>query len=191
MSNELEMDTLQTNEEEDSSEAEDNGDETGSEPDYKALFEKEQAMRQGLVKKVKALEKSQAPIKSEEKSVSSNSSDEKFDKLELKMLDKDLTEEQVKEILTIKKAKGVDDVGSIYQSSLVQSWLKEERSKVEKEQRINNNTPKSQNKNVAPPTNQSRTLPKADGDWAAKLPPNPTIEEISGVLEDGFFGDER
>lgn len=166
---------------------EDNGESTEGEedePDYKALYEKEKSMRQGLVKKLQVKTKSQPKEASQSASAYS---EERLDRLELRQLDPDLTAEQIQEILLIKKAKGLSDVTKAYENPMVQSWLTNAKSESEQKAKVKKAIPKAQGKtSVSEP--QKTTLKKSDN-WLKEIPREST-DDVAKILEEHFFGNQ-
>jgi hypothetical protein len=160
-------------------------DTTADEVDYKSLYEQEKAradkeaeMRRGLVSKVKQT-KTQTNTPAYD--------DARLDKIELRQLDKDLTSEQVDEILTYKKAKGVD-VYQAYSSSLIQAFLKDQRANKEQEEKINKATPRASNRSAVTNNNEPQRL-KTDNNWVKNPPPNPdrSVDKVAEEIQKRFF----
>lgn len=160
-----------------------NSDEGESEePDYKALYEKEKSMRQGLVKKLQVSK----VVKSQPKEVSQSTySEERLDKLELRQLDPDLTAEQIQEILLIKKAKGFNDVSQAYENPMVQSWLATSKAESEHKDKVKRAIPKAQSKtSVSAP---AKTTLNKSSNWLKNMPSEST-EDVAKIIEETFFG---
>jgi len=188
--NELLEDSETLEDTEDNTEVEQSDEDTGeeetgesSEPDYKALYEKEKSMRQGLVKKLQV-----SKVKSQPKEVSQPTfSEERLDKLELRQIDPDLTAEQIQEIILIKKAKGLTDVTKAYDNPMVQSWLTSARSESEHKDRVKKAIPKAQGKSVI--SEPQRTSLKHNNNWLKNMPKEST-EDVAKIIEDTFFGNK-
>jgi len=177
------LEETEDNTEESQSEEDTGEEETGeaSEPDYKALYEKEKSMRQGLVKKLQV-----SKVKSQPKEVSQPTfSEERLDKLELRQIDPDLTAEQIQEIILIKKAKGLTDVTKAYENPMVQSWLTSARSESEHKDRVKKAIPKAQGKSVI--SEPQRTSLKHNNNWLKNMPKEST-EDVAKIIEETFFG---
>ena len=158
--------------------------EGGSEPDYKTLYEKEREMRQGLVGKVKKLSETKGEEPKSQTPSSSNYSEERLDKLELRQIDKDLTAEQTEEILTIKKAKGLSDVSDAYNHPMIQSYLKSVRETENKQQATEKAIPKTQGGSTVAESQPRRV--NQSRDWLKQLPGDAT-DEVAEALKDRFF----
>lgn len=153
------------------------------EPDYKALYEKEKAMRQGLVKKLQVTK-----VKSQPKeAIQPAYSEERLDKLELRQLDPDLTADQIQEILLIKKAKGLNDITKAYDNPMVQSWLATARADAELKGKVKKAIPKAQGK--ASVSEPSRTTLKHNTNWLKDIPKEST-EDVAKIIEETFFGNK-
>jgi len=183
-----ELDTQESQDEETQSDEDTGKSDEGEsdEPDYKALYEelkpkyeKAKHDKNGLLKKVS--------LKSQPKEVSSSISEERLDKLELRMLDPDLTNEQVQEILLIKKAKGLSDAKSAYENPLIQSWLTTAKSDSEKKAKINRAIPRAQGKTSV--DNSTKKTLQHNDNWLKSMPHEST-DEVAKILEEHFFGNK-
>jgi hypothetical protein len=96
--------------------------------EVKAKYEKARADKNGLLKKVKT-----KPAQGDT---------DRYDRLELRILDKDLTADQISEILTYSKAKGIT-ADEAYNSRIIQSFLKEAKEDAERERKLKEATPKA------------------------------------------------
>lgn len=181
------LEETEDNTEESQSEEDTGEEESGesSEPDYKALYEKEKSMRQGLVKKLQV-----SKVKSQPRETSqpvSALSEERLDKLELRQIDPDLTADQIQEILTIKKAKGLADVTKAYENPMVQSWLTSVRAESEHKDRVKKAIPKAQSKSAV--SEPQRTTLKHNSNWLKDIPKEST-EDVAKIIEETFFGNK-
>jgi len=154
------------------------------EPDYKALYEKEKEMRQGLVRKVEKL------TKQGKSSISPTIDDTRLDKIELRQLQPDLTAEEIENILTIKKAKGYSDVGQTLEDPLIKAFLKESREQREKKEKVNKAIPKpSKGSSVSSPTSKSVPINKSKN-WAEQIPKGADTQQVAEFLEERFFPEQ-
>ncbi len=164
-----------------------NSQEGGEETDYKALYEKEKEMRQGLVSKVKKLTETRQEEESSQKGKSSESSgsEDRLDKIELRQLDPNLTSDQMEDVLTIKKAKGLSDVSEAYQHPMVKAYINEQRQQTDKQQKTEQATPKTQNQSNVP-SNEPQRLSRQNKDWLSKSPGRDNTEEMAKHLKERF-----
>lgn len=129
--------------------------------------------RRGLSKKVK-----------ENKKPSTVQDNDRLDRLELRQLDSELNAEQIVDILTIKKAKGIEDVNDAYNEPMVQAFLDKTRSEQGKKDRIDKAVPSSQGRN-AESTGGSKTVSNSSN-WVKEMPKEST-EDVANALNERFF----
>jgi len=151
----------------------------------KKLFErakKAEAKLENLQKSLKSQSTPKAPTPSLDL--------ERLDKLELRMLDKDLSAEQVTDILLLKNAKGLADVSEAYNHPMIQTWLQQTRSEKAKDDSIKKATPKAQ-RSVAPSgeTKKGVELSKSKN-WVEKLPSD-NLDAVAQALTENFFADDK
>lgn len=142
--------------------------------------------KNGLIKKVNALEKTSRP--SPKPQASSNES-ERLDRMELRMLDSKLTSEQIQEILLIKKAKGLTDVSDAYSSPMIQTWLSQSRTDKETDDKVRKAIPKAQRNMTSQPTDKKPSGIKYNKDWVQEIPSDNT-RVVAQMLEDSILSDE-
>jgi hypothetical protein len=144
---EEDSETLETpNESEDYSE--DFGDDTngeGEQPDVEALRQELAETKEKLEKATKDKNGILAKLKTAKQDVKTPDYSERLDKMELRSLDKELTRENVAEVLTYAKAKGIT-IEQAYNSSLIQAYLKADKTEKEEEDKLKKATPKASNR---------------------------------------------
>lgn len=169
--------------------------ESGGELDYESLkqkYEEEKKQRQGLVDKVKKMEQELKGNRGEEQGQaesSSNLSEERLDKIELKQLDPNLNQDEMKEILTIKKAKGLQDASDAYNDPVAQAFLKDVRAQEQKKSSTEQAAPNTQPNNASTSGDESPRLKTQSKNWNESLPGDST-EEMAKVLEERYFGNK-
>jgi len=109
---------------------------------------------------------------------------DRLDRLELRQLDSELSADQIVDILTIKKAKGIEDVNDAYNEPMVQALLDKTRSEQGKKDRIDKAVPSSQGRN-AESTGGSRTVSNSKN-WVKEMPKEST-EDVANALNERFF----
>jgi len=142
--------------------------------------------KNGLIKKVNALEKTSKP--SPTPTVSANEA-ERLDRLELRMLDSKLTSEQIQEILLIKKAKGLADVSDAYSSPMIQTWISQSRSDKETDDKVRKAIPKAQRNMTSQPQEKKQNGIKYNKDWIQEIPSDNT-RSVAQMLEESILADE-
>lgn len=154
----------------------------------KVIRERDEARRDknGLITKVNALEKALKPSPKPQVSFSEN---ERLDKLELRMLDKDLTSEQIQDILLIKKAKGLTDVSEAYSHPMVRSWLTSSRSEKETDDKVRKAIPKAQRNMTSQPQEKKQLGIKYNKNWVQEIPSDNT-RLVAQMLEESLLSDE-
>lgn len=170
--------------------------EGGGELDYESLkqkYEEEKRQRQGLVDKVKKMEQEIKGNQGEEKQgqaeSSSNLSEERLDKIELKQVDPNLNQDEMKEILTIKKAKGLQEATDAYNDPVAQAFLKDVRAQEEKKGKTEQAAPNTQPNNASASGDNSPKLKTQSKNWNESLPGDST-EEMAKVLKERYFGNK-
>lgn len=170
--------------EEDSTEADDSGESEVAR--LQRELEETRRDKNGLIKKVNALEKSSKP--SPTPTVSANEA-ERLDRLELRMLDPKLTSEQIQEILLIKKAKGLADVSDAYSSPMIQTWLSQSRTEKETDDKVRKAIPKAQRNMTSQPQEKKPSGVKYNNNWVQEIPSDNT-RAIAKMLEESVLADE-
>lgn len=141
--------------------------------------------KNGLIKKVSALEKTSKP--SPKPTVSNES--ERLDRMELRMLDSKLTSEQIQEILLIKKAKGLADVSDAYSSPMIQTWLSQSRTEKETDDKVRKAIPKAQRNMTSQPQEKKQNGIRYNKDWIQEIPSDNT-RSVAQMLEESILADE-
>lgn len=170
--------------EEDSTEADDSGESEVAR--LQRELEETRRDKNGLIKKVTALEKTSRPSPTPQ--VSANEA-ERLDRLELRMLDSKLTSEQIQEILLIKKAKGLTDVSDAYSNPMIQTWLSQSRTEKETDDKVRKAIPKAQRNMTSQPTDKKPSGIKYNKDWVQEIPSDNT-RVVAQMLEESILADE-
>lgn len=170
--------------EDDSTEADDSGESEVAR--LQRELEETRRDKNGLIKKVNALEKTSKPSPTPQ--VSANEA-ERLDRLELRMLDSKLTSEQIQEILLIKKAKGLTDVSDAYSSPMIQTWLSQSRTDKETDDKVRKAIPKAQRNMTSQPQEKKQTGIKYNKDWIQEIPSDNT-RLVAQMLEESMLVDE-
>jgi hypothetical protein len=177
---------LAPSEEEEDSSGSDDTEEESEVTRLQRELEETRRDKNGLIKKVTALEKTSRPSPKPQVSANEN---ERLDRLELRMLDKDLTSEQIQDILLIKKAKGLTDVSEAYSHPMVSSWLTSSRSEKETDDKIRKATPKAQRNMTSQPQEKKITGIKYNKDWVQEIPSDNT-RKVAQMLEESILADD-
>lgn len=157
----------------------------GDEPDYKALYEKAQ---EDLEKTRKDKNGLLAKLGRQKEAKPKSQDDSRLDRLELLQIDRDLTDDQINEALTIKRAKGYSTAREAYGDGMFSAFLNSQRAAMENDNKIANATPNPDKKGgsapqaKASPTNSSR-------DWAKEIPKNADLNDVADALADRFLSD--
>lgn len=170
--------------EDDSTEADDSGESEVAR--LQRELEETRRDKNGLIKKVNALEKTSRPSPTPQ--VSANEA-ERLDRLELRMLDSKLTSEQIQEILLIKKAKGLTDVSDAYSSPMIQTWLSQSRTEKETDDKVRKAIPKAQRNMTSQPQEKKQNGIRYSKDWIQEIPSDNT-RSVARMLEESILADE-
>jgi hypothetical protein len=120
-------------------------------------LERATADKNGLLKKL-----------DRQKPQTQSADNDRLDSLELRILDKDLTSDQAREVLNYKKATG-KSLEEAYKSPVMQAFLKAEREVAEQERKIKESTPKANNKGTISSKNTMHQKPDSLEDWGKYL----------------------
>lgn len=141
--------------------------------------------KNGLIKKVNALEKTSKPSPTP----TASNETERLDRMELRMLDSKLTSEQIQEILLIKKAKGLTDVSDAYSNPMIQTWLSQSRTDKDTDDKVRKAIPKAQRNMTSQPQEKKQNGIRYNKDWIQEIPSDNT-RSVAQMLEESILADE-